>query len=297
MTGPAPDPRGPLDPDGRPIPEQATLGLLNYLTAHSLDEDYAHVSARRRESGVDRADGRTHAAVRRPGARWPTVLALALFGVLVATAGLQTSRNAPASESSRASLVAQVQDRRAELAETRDQLAALRTEVTGTQTEVLEASTTGRQLAEELDRLGLSTGADPATGPGVRIVVDDSGSGLDEERVLDTDLQILVNGLWTSGAEAVAVNGQRLTALSAIRVAGEAITVNSRSLTQPFVVTALGDPDELAARFLDSEGGAWWLNLKAVYDLQFTMTTEDSLTVPAAPPVALRHASRPRDDR
>ena len=39
-------------------------------------------------------------------------------------------------------------------------------------------------------------------------------------RVLDVDLQGVVNGLWASGAEAIAVNGQRLTGLTTIRAAG-----------------------------------------------------------------------------
>ena len=46
------------------------------------------------------------------------------------------------------------------------------------------------------------------------------------------DLQIVVNGLWASGAEAVSVNGQRLTSKAAIRFAGQAILVNYRPLTR-----------------------------------------------------------------
>ena len=42
-------------------------------------------------------------------------------------------------------------------------------------------------------------------------------------------------------------NGQRLTALSAVRGAGEAITVNFRSLRRPYVVEAIGD-EHLVAR-------------------------------------------------
>ena len=49
----------------------------------------------------------------------------------------------------------------------------------------------------------------------------------------------------------------------------------------------------MAARFVESQGGTWWLNLKAVYDLKFTMSSEESLTVPAAPTPTLRHARRP----
>ena len=55
-------------------------------------------------------------------------------------------------------------------------------------------------------------------------------------RVLDRDLQELVNGLWAAGAEAVSVDGQRLTARTAIRSAGEAVLVDFRPLSPPYVV-------------------------------------------------------------
>lgn len=65
-------------------------------------------------------------------------------------------------------------------------------------------------------------------------MVDDAANGLRDgrDRVLDMDLQILTDGLWQAGAEAISVNGHRLSALTAIRGAGEAITVDNRSLTR-----------------------------------------------------------------
>lgn len=278
------------DSEGRPLPPQATMGLLNYITAHSMDEDYAHVSAAR---GAET----THPS-RRSAPHLSTLLVLALFGALVTTAGIQTARSQPVRESSRESLVAQVRDRREELSDARERAAELRAAIEAERRELLTASSSGRQLRSQLTRLGVAAGGVAATGPGVRITVDDNTEALTNRQVvLDTDLQRLVNGLWVSGAEAVAINGQRLTNLSSIRVAGEAITVNLRSLDRPYIVTAIGDPDDLAARFVESEGGTWWLNLKAVYNMQFTMTSEDSLTVPAAPNVRLRHARKPGDAR
>jgi uncharacterized protein YlxW (UPF0749 family) len=268
-----------------PLPEQARIGLLNYITAHSLDDDYAVASRRRGASDAPSAS-QTSRRVGRGG-----VLVLVVFGLLVATAAVQTARSEPVQRSSRESLLAQASDRREALARARDQLVALDREIEEAQAAALEASEAGRALQDRLDTLGVVTGAEAATGPGVRIEVDDApDSDGARQLVLDTDLQIMVNGLWVSGAEAISINGQRLTALSAIRVAGEAITVNTRSLARPYVVTALGDPDQLAARFLDSEAGAWWLNLRSVYDLEFAMTTEDSLTVPDAPAIDLRFA-------
>ena len=63
----------------------------------------------------------------------------------------------------------------------------------------------------------------------------------DTGRVRDRDMQRVVNGLWESGAEAISVNGQRLTALSAIRAAGDAILVDNKPLVPPYTVLAVGD--------------------------------------------------------
>ena len=122
-------------------------------------------------------------------------------------------------------------------------------------------ATPGQTVQTELDRLGRAPGRLPATGRGVKIVVDDALRRHRPAGRLRQDLQILVNGLWDVGAEAVSINGQRLTSLSAIRSAGEAINVNFRSMPRPYVVTAIGDPDQLPARFVDIRRGTWWFNL------------------------------------
>jgi uncharacterized protein YlxW (UPF0749 family) len=132
------------------------------------------------------------------------------------------------------------------------------------------------------------------TGTGLKVVVDDApGAVSDNQRVLDQDLQKLTNALWASGAEAISINGQRLSNLSAIRLAGSAITVDFVGLTRPYTVLAVGDPDTMPARFVETEHGRDWLDLRAVYGLEFEMTSEQSLRLPAAPArrLGLRHAT------
>lgn len=275
-----------VDPHGRPLPPQARMGLLDYITTHSLDEDYAVVAARKASEQADRPVGA-------PGARRSPLAAaaLALFGVLIATAAIQTARSAPVRDESRRALVAQVEDQRAALASARASVTELSASVEQIQDNLLVASEEGRSLRERLDRLAVSSGFGAARGPGLRIVADDNPDATSVKQVvLDEDLQRLVNGLWAAGAEAVSINGQRLTALTAIRTAGEAITVD-KSLSPPYVVLAIGDPEQLPARFIESEGGTWWLNLKSVYGLTFLITTEDEITVPAAADVQLRNAT------
>lgn len=293
-------PREPLEPRpededraARPaLPDRATIGLLDLVTATSLDEDYAHVSEQRRRAGPDRP---SDSATRRlhPLA----LLALLMFGVLLAMAGVETARNANATAISKDSLVTQVQDRREELNLARAQVEEIRTDIAALQRDNLEATAEGRRLQALLGQLGAATGASAVQGPGVRIVVDDAPRAASQkEIVLDTDLQRLVNGLWASGAEAIAINGHRLTNLVAIRTAGDAITVG-KSLTRPYVIDAIGDPEQLPARFIESDGGTWWLNLQSVYQMQFQMTSEDTITVPAAPNLRLRLADQPGTGR
>lgn len=264
------------------------MGLINYLTATSLDQDYAHV-AKRRGADPKAADQRT--------SRWPAVgvmAMLAIFGLLVTTAFVQTSRTSDEAKARHDQLVKQVVARKAQLASQRERAESLRSEAETLQSLYLQATAQGRSLQSRLTTLGVITGADPARGPGVKVVVDDgpSSAGSDAE-VLDVDLQKLVNGLWLSGAEAIAINNQRLTSLTAIRSASELITVNLVRLSPPYTVTAIGDPDQLAARFIDTPGGQWWLDLQALYGLKFAINSEESLTLPAASRLELRHAHTP----
>jgi uncharacterized protein YlxW (UPF0749 family) len=266
-------------------PPQAVMGLLNYITATSLDEDYAHVSRRRRESDDEPP------ASRRPGRAG--LVALAAFGVLVATAGVQTARDADVSATSRESLVRQVNADAARLTEQRAAVQGLQREITGLQSAQLNATTEGRSVSARLDRLGVLTGAAPAGGPGVQVVVDDApGATSPKFQVQGQDLQKLANGLWAVGAEAVAVNGQRLTSLSAIRDAGSAITVNYVSLRRPYTVSAIGNPKQMGARLLDTSGGQTWATLQS-FGLKFAVTTKDQMLLPAARRITLRYAHQP----
>jgi uncharacterized protein YlxW (UPF0749 family) len=149
------------------------------------------------------------------------------------------------------------------------------------------------------------SGAVEVHGPGVKLVVDDakeaSGGGGDGDprqtsgfsdtgRLRDHDLQRVVNGLWQSGAEAIAINGQRLTALSAIRAAGDAILVDNRPLVPPYTVLAVGDGARLSRRFQDSADGLYLHALQENYGIRTAISTQTDLRLPAAPSVIVRTA-------
>ncbi len=268
------------------LPPQATMGLLAYLGSHTLDEDYAYVS-RRRAAGGTPVPGR-----RRTGPMAGVVLLV--FALLVVTAAAQTSRNAVDDQAQRRELAAQVEAAREQLALDRAQVEALTAETGRLELQQLEGDASAQGVLTEITTLGTRAGTIPVRGPGVRMLADDVENATEErEKVLDSDLQRLVNGLWEAGAEAIAVNGQRLTALSAIRVAGVAITVNGRSLRRPYTVEAIGNPDTLPARFAETSSGQAWLDLQRQVGLRLDITTVSSLRLPAADLPTLRFANQP----
>jgi uncharacterized protein YlxW (UPF0749 family) len=260
------------------------MGLLAYISTHPLDEDYGYVSAQREQSDAEPPR-------RRPGMAGAVIAAV--FAVLVVTAGVQTSRNAASDEQQRRELLSQVNTARDTLEQERDQIRTLQGETARLQARRLRDLENTRALNSQVRALGVRAGTVPVQGPGVRVVANDAvGAASAREKVLDSDLQRLVNGLWAAGAEAVAVNGHRLTNLSAIRVAGDAITVNNRSLRRPYVVEAIGNQDTLPARFAETTSGQAWLDLQREIGLRLRIETVDSMRLPAVESPTLRYANR-----
>lgn len=257
------------------------MSLLTNLMDHPLDEGYAAAAhARAPGSGEPRR------------ARHRVLLVVALLGLgfLLAVAASQNYRGAPAAEKERRQLISRINQADERLGQLGDRQTTLANDVRSLQTSGLSNSDSGTALQEQLAKLELQTGMVAATGPGLKAVLNDAKDGDKEGRLLDVDLQQLVNGLWTAGAEAISVNGHRLTSLTAIRGAGSAITVNYSSLTPPYTVLAIGDRKTMPARFAQSSGGQWVQYLVSNFDVRMTITTEDSLLVPADATIALRYA-------
>jgi uncharacterized protein YlxW (UPF0749 family) len=251
-------------------PPPAAEGLLERIADTALDDDYYVVRA-----GPHR---RSH--------EFNTVLTgavLAVFALLVAIAAIQTRTDRPATERERATLISDVDARKARLAGLQAATARLRSEV-----DELRASVVARDPVYEGLRVSAADAA--ATGPGIRVQV---GSSDDLDAVTDSDLQSLVNGLWYSGAEAVSVNGKRIGSLSAIRWASGVIKVNFEPIEAPYEIVALGDRDSLKERFEQTAIGRMWEARKNTAGTRFDVAGSDELSVEPAPADRLKilHAS------
>jgi uncharacterized protein YlxW (UPF0749 family) len=155
----------------------------------------------------------------------------------------------------------------------------------------------GGGAVAELNQLEAATGLGPVRGPGAKITIKDGPTSTDpltgqqnlQALVKDTDLQLACNALWSQGAEAIAINGQRLTATSTIRQAGEAILVDFQPVTSPYEVVAIG-PDTLAQSFHDGYAGKFFAELAARYGMGFDTAQAGDVTLGAAADLQLRVA-------
>lgn len=263
------------------------MSLLVDLAANALDPAYAEAAARH---GSDQR--------RSVRGRLMLVAGVAAAALLIALAGQQAHARAPAAARARGALVAAVDRQTRAVASLSAQVTQLQSATEALRSRGLAGSGAGASLAAQVAAQDLAAGAIPVVGPGVFVRLADA-SGATHNQVQDRDLQAVVNALWAAGAEAIAINGERLTAQSAIRAAGDAILVDLQPVDPPYVVSAIGDPVGVETAFADSPAAARMRSYAQLYGLGFRYARVRSLRLPAAAQEPLRYArpvqsSRPK---
>ncbi|MFJ3334191.1 DUF881 domain-containing protein [Streptomyces sp. NPDC086766] len=269
------------------------MSLITNVMDHSLDEGYAEAAARKKAAGESGMPKTLRA-------RLGLAAGLVLAALVVTVGAAQARVAAPVVAKERQELVDRIDRETAAADDLEGTVDKLRDDVSARQRQALQKSGGNAQA----DLVSILAGATAVHGPGVKLVVNDakeasSGGGgnpretsgfSDTGRVRDRDMQRVVNGLWQSGAEAVSINGQRLTALSAIRAAGDAILVDNKPLVPPYTVLAVGDGDKVSTRFQNSPDGLYLHALQENYGIRTSISTEGDLRLPAAPSVIVRTA-------
>lgn len=257
--------------------------LLRSLLTDHLDPGYAAAAAAR--GGGDRRS-------RARDWTWQLIAAVAVATVF-SVAAAQAQITAPAAREAQQVLAGSVR-----AAETTDdgltaQRAALAAEVAAQRRSRLEGDALGRRLLGELDQADAQAAATALIGPGLTVTVTDPGlsAGLSDasdqrltgtpQVILDRDLQLVVNSLWVSGAEAVAVDGVRIGPNVTIRQAGGGILVDNQPVNSPYELVAIGPPNAMAEVFNHSAGLQRLRLLETSYGVGVTVAKGDALTVPA----------------
>lgn len=274
------------------------MTLLTSMLERPLDPGYAASAEAREDAGLPRVTG-----LRSP----LLVVAAILIGLLISVAAVNLTGAGTSKSRARAELAKQIESRRESVDELRTTASDLQAEVQALESSSLAADPA---VVRQVDDLSVVAGARALTGPGLVVTLDDApelaevGDGSNpradtsdaDGRVIARDLQFVSNSLWEAGAEAIAINGQRLTTWSSIRFAGAALLVDYRPLTRPYRITALGDPGTLPATFADGGGGTYLSTLKSSFGVQVDTRVADALTVPAAVFIEPRYADTRDND-
>jgi uncharacterized protein YlxW (UPF0749 family) len=165
-----------------------------------------------------------------------------------------------------------------------------------------QADALARQLASQKTPKGVTVGPQwpLLTGPGVEVVISDSAKPLSKGEnpniaiVHNEDLLRIVNELRASGAEALAINDQRLVESTEISCAGPTILVNKSRLTPPFDIRAIGNPDTMLAA-LQLRGGV--VEYLQFYGIQVNISKKPNVLVPMFQGGAVYQYAKPLDSK
>ncbi len=233
------------------------MALLATITSSSLDPSYAqHAKARSaKEHWVMRA--------------WLFVAAAALaFATVLAMKNLWV-------EEGRTSTLSQLTEAAENAQATVDQLELATAELEETIHSLKQNDAVDEGLGASL---GTASALRRAYGPGVQVTVTEAVTTGQNPAVRDLELRAVVNSLWRAGAEAIAINGQRIGPQTNIRLAGAAVLVNLHAVSSPYVVEAIGDPDALSAA-LQGDGAV--LDLSRRSGVAVSVSPASALALPA----------------
>jgi uncharacterized protein YlxW (UPF0749 family) len=252
--------------------DSKSMGLLALLNSEIETDEYTNPD---------------HPPVGKKDPKWWIAIVLSFSGLLFGIAVANTQRQQPILEKNREDLRATITKNIEVLNKTSEDLSSINNEIAQIQTNTPGLDFHGISQSNE-SNLQVFSGLSSVKGEGIEIVINDAiktdsleTADLELARVYDSDIQLLVNALWASGAESVSINKSRLTSTSAIRSAGDAILVNYRPLLPPFVISAIGDnnlrdrlikhPDYLDLQFVVKTYGLGF-NVSEIKDIEMIAT-------------------------
>jgi uncharacterized protein YlxW (UPF0749 family) len=258
--------------------------LLRSLLSDHLDPGYAAAAKAKAEGGQRRTWWQAWI--------WQIGGAMVIAAVF-ALALAQVRTTAPGVRETQRVLAGSVKSAEASTKDSTARRNSLAAQVDAERRSRLEGDERGQRLLRSLDQANFAAAATPVIGPGLTITVTDPGmskdlSDVSKERVagsqqviLDRDLQLVVNSLWASGAEAVSVGGVRIGPNVTIRQAGGGILVDNQPISSPYVILAIGPPHSMQDAFDRSPGLQRLRLLEASYGVGVNVSSGEGLTLPA----------------
>jgi uncharacterized protein YlxW (UPF0749 family) len=228
--------------------------------------------------------------IRRPRSPWTVLVPLTALaaGLLFATSA-STAQGTDLRADRRLQLTELIARERADVEQREQAAAQLRTEVEALSQRAAEGDSRVAEASAAED-LEMAAGLVPVTGPAVTVSLDDAprregrpdlSKDPDDLVVHQQDVQAVVNALWSGGAEAMTLMGQRIVSTSAVRCVGNTVILHGRVYGPPFVITAVGDPDALRDALDSDRGVLFFRTYVDKFGLGYTVRTQRSVTLPA----------------
>ncbi len=160
----------------------------------------------------------------------------------------------------------------------------------------------GKDVTDALRVAGIDASTVAATGPGVRVALNDAPlevkpAGVDDDALIvhQQDIQAVVNALWGGGAEVMTIQGQRVVATTGIKCVGNSVVLHGVPYAPPYVIEAIGDTDRMDAALRDSEAVQIYQQYVDAYGLGYAFERVNELEAPAfSGALGLRTAQRTR---
>jgi uncharacterized protein YlxW (UPF0749 family) len=230
---------------------------------------------------------------------WQLTLGAALLGLgfLVAAQLAAEGPRVRYTSQERSPLVETATELQAQQDQLKQRILDLRAQIQAAEATGQGSAETVKQLNSDLQTARIAAGLIPLTGTGMVLQLDDSlapvapDANASDYLVGARDIRSVVEELWAAGAEAVAVNGERITPTTAVIDVGPSILVNSAYLAPPYQITALG-PKDLYGQLSAQPGFVDFIRARAEgFGIRVSFAEPESVDMPAfAGTVTLRYA-------
>lgn len=230
-------------------------------------------------------------------ARSASVIVMALAGLMMTTAAINSRGHdlRPERDTDMATLVRSQASHNA----------ALQKEAAGLRAQVEDLSKANQtpgvtsSVISSASALAPSVGLEAVSGKALRVTLDDAPlsenpDGVDANMLVvhQQDIQMVVNTLWSGGAEAMTIQGQRVISTTAVKCVGNTVVLHGVAYAPPYVIEAIGDLSAMQKALDTSEAVRIYKEYVSAYQLGWSVERAGQVTMPAyTGVVAVSHAT------
>ena len=230
-------------------------------------------------------------------ARSASVIVMALAGLMMTTAAINSRGHdlRPERDTDMATLVRSQASHNA----------ALQKEAAGLRAQVEDLSKADQtpgatsSVISSASALAPSVGLGAVSGKALRVTLDDAPlsenpDGVDANMLVvhQQDIQMVVNTLWSGGAGAMTIQGQRVISTTAVKCVGNTVVLHGVAYAPPYVIEVIGDLNAMQKALDTSEAVRIYKEYVSAYQLGWSVERAGQVTMPAyTGAVAVSHAT------